>query len=56
MALALIIGAAGFADAATGGTFLLGRTNTDNATSVLTDTTGVPLALIRRAAEELTSP
>jgi hypothetical protein len=43
--LALIIGAAGFADAATGGTFLLGRTNTDNATSVLTDTTGVPLSL-----------
>ena len=43
--LALIIGAAGFADAATGGTFLLGRSNTDNATSVLTDTTGVPLSL-----------
>ncbi|HEY5018666.1 MAG TPA: hypothetical protein VII59_18005 [Streptosporangiaceae bacterium] len=43
--LALIIGAAGFADAATGGTFLLGRTNTDNATSVLTDTTGIPLSL-----------
>ena len=43
--LALIIGAAGFADAATGGSFLLGRSNTDNATSVLTDTTGVPLSL-----------
>ena len=43
--LALIIGAAGFADAATGGTFLLGRANTDNATTVLTDTTGVPLSL-----------
>ena len=43
--LALIIGAAGFADAATGGDFLLGRTNTDNATSVLTDSTGVPLSL-----------
>jgi hypothetical protein len=43
--LALIIGAAGFADAATGGNFLLGRTNTDNATSVLTDTTGIPLSL-----------
>jgi hypothetical protein len=42
---ALIIGAAGFADAATGGTFLLGRSNTDNATSVLTDSTGVPLSL-----------
>ena len=45
VALALIIGAAGFADAATGGTFLLGRTNTDDATSVLTDTRGVPLSL-----------
>ncbi len=43
--VALIIGAAGFADAATGGNFLLGRTNTDNATSVLTDSTGVPLSL-----------
>jgi hypothetical protein len=43
--VALIIGAAGFADAATGGNFLLGRTNTDNATSVLTNTTGVPLSL-----------
>jgi hypothetical protein len=43
--LALIIGAAGFADAATGGNFLLGRANTDNATSVLTDTTGTPLSL-----------
>jgi hypothetical protein len=45
VALALIIGAAGFADAATGGNFLLGRSNTDNATSVLTDSTGVPLSL-----------
>ena len=45
VALALIIGAAGFADAATGGDFLLGRSNTDNSTSVLTDTSGVPLSL-----------
>ncbi|HEX4090043.1 MAG TPA: hypothetical protein VHZ33_15130 [Trebonia sp.] len=44
--LALIIGAAGFADAATGGSFLLGRTNTENATSALKDTTGVPLSLV----------
>jgi hypothetical protein len=43
--LALIIGAAGFADAATGGNFLLGKTNSDNATSVLTDSSGVPLSL-----------
>lgn len=45
VALALIIGAAGFADAATGGTFLLGRTNAVDATSVLTDRTGTPLSL-----------
>ena len=43
--VALIIGAAGFADAATGGSFLLGRTNADNATTVLSDSTGIPLAL-----------
>jgi hypothetical protein len=43
--VALIIGAAGFADAATGGNFLLGKTNTDNATSILSDSTGIPLAL-----------
>jgi hypothetical protein len=43
--LALIVGAAGFADAATGGDFLLGRANTAKATSVLTDTTGIPLSL-----------
>jgi len=43
--VALIIAAAGFADAATGGNFLLGKTNTDNATSILSDSTGIPLAL-----------
>jgi hypothetical protein len=43
--VALIIGAAGFADAATGGSFLLGRTNADNATTILSDSTGIPLAL-----------
>jgi hypothetical protein len=43
--VALIIGAAGFADAATGGNFLVGKTNTDNATTILRDTTGIPLAL-----------
>ena len=45
MTVALIIAAAGFADAATGGKFLLGKTNTDNATSILSDSTGIPLAL-----------
>src|ERR1700722_19711621 len=45
VSVALVIGAAGFADAATGGNFLLGKTNTENATSVLTNTTGGPLSL-----------
>jgi len=43
--LALIIGAAGFADAATGGNFLLGKSNTESSTAVMTDTTGIPLSL-----------
>lgn len=45
VAIALIIGAAGFADAATGGSFLLGDTNTESSTAVMTDTTGIPLSL-----------
>ena len=44
-AVALVIGGAGVADAATGGSFHLGNTNTENSTSVLTDTTGIPLSL-----------
>src|ERR1700722_3097770 len=44
-AVALVIGGAGGADAATGGNFLLGNTNTETSTSVLTDTTGIPLSL-----------
>jgi hypothetical protein len=44
-AVALVIGGAGVADAATGGNFLLGNTNTETSTSVLTDTTGIPLSL-----------
>jgi hypothetical protein len=45
VAIALVIGAAGFADAATGGNFLLGDTNTESSTAVMTDTTGIPLSL-----------
>ena len=45
VAVALIIGAAGFADAATGGNFILGKANTETSTAVLKDTTGIPLAL-----------
>jgi hypothetical protein len=44
-AVALVIGATGVADAATGGSFLLGKTNIASSTSVLTDTAGIPLSL-----------
>jgi hypothetical protein len=44
-AVALVIGGVGAADAATGGNFLLGDTNVASSTSVLTDTTGIPLSL-----------
>jgi hypothetical protein len=43
--LALIIGAAGFADAATGGTFILGKANSENTTATLGDSKGTPLSL-----------
>jgi hypothetical protein len=45
VALSLIIGAAGFADAATGGTFILGRSNAEQATATLSDSKGTPLLL-----------
>ena len=45
VAVALIFAAAGLADAATGGNFLLGETNTETSTAVMTDTTGIPLSL-----------
>jgi hypothetical protein len=43
--LALIIGAAGIADAATGGSFILGKSNTENTTATLWDSKGTPLLL-----------
>lgn len=43
--LALIVGGAGLADAATGGTFILGKANGENATATLSDTKGTPLLL-----------
>jgi len=43
--LSLLIGGAGFADAATGGTFILGRANSETSTATLTNTKGIPLAL-----------
>ena len=43
--VSLLIGGAGFADAATGGTFLLGKANTETSTASLSDSKGTPLAL-----------
>jgi len=44
--LSLLFGGAGFADAATGGTFLLGKANHETAQSSLSDNRGTPLLLI----------
>jgi hypothetical protein len=43
--LALVLGGAGFADAATGGTFILGKANTERSTASLSDSKGTPLSL-----------
>jgi hypothetical protein len=51
-AVALVIGGAGVADAATGGNFILGGTNIASSTSVLTDTTGIPLSLNAVAGQQ----
>jgi len=42
---ALVFGGAGFADAANGGNFLLGKANTETATATLSNTKGIPLSL-----------
>lgn len=43
--LALLVGGAGFADAATGGTFILGKANTERSTASLSNSKGTPLSL-----------
>jgi hypothetical protein len=43
--VSLLIGGAGFADAATGGNFLLGKANKETSTASLADSRGTPLAL-----------
>jgi hypothetical protein len=43
--LALAVGGAGIADAATGGTFILGRANNETSTATLANTRGTPLSL-----------
>ena len=45
IAVSLLIGGAGFADAATGGMFILGKANSETTTASLTDSKGTPLAL-----------
>ena len=43
--VSLLIGGAGFADAATGGAFILGKANKETTTASLSDSRGTPLAL-----------
>ena len=43
--LVLVLGGAGFADAATGGTFILGKANHETTTASLSDSKGTPLSL-----------
>jgi hypothetical protein len=43
--IAIVIGGAGFASAATGGTFILGRSNNETSTARLFDSDGIPLSL-----------
>src|SRR5215472_7391049 len=43
--VSLLIGGAGFADAATGGNFILGKANQETSTASLSDAKGTPLAL-----------
>jgi hypothetical protein len=45
----LLVSGIGVADAATGGNFLLGKSNTANRTTVLTDRNGTPLSLRAKA-------
>jgi hypothetical protein len=45
VALALVVGGAGFADAATGGTFILGKANSESSTASLSNSKGTPLKL-----------
>lgn len=45
IAVSLLIGGAGFADAATGGTFILGKSNKETSTASLADSRGTPLSL-----------
>jgi hypothetical protein len=45
VALALVVGGAGFADAATGGTFILGKANNETSTASLSNSKGTPLKL-----------
>jgi hypothetical protein len=45
VAVSLLVGGAGFADAATGGNFILGKANKESATASLSDSKGTPLAL-----------
>lgn len=45
VALALLVGGAGIADAATGGNFILGKANSESSTASLSNSAGTPLSL-----------
>jgi hypothetical protein len=47
----VLVGSLGIASAATGGTFILGKTNFARTTTVLKDSTGVPLSLFAPAGK-----
>jgi hypothetical protein len=47
--LALAVGGAGIADAATGGAFILGRANSESSKATLSNSRGTPLALSAKA-------
>jgi hypothetical protein len=47
--LAVVVGGAGFADAATGGNFILGKANSETSTARLSNSKGTPLKLFASA-------
>lgn len=54
--LALAVGGAGIADAATGGAFILGRSNKETSAATLANSRGTPLALSAPARTRMAPP
>jgi hypothetical protein len=51
LTLAMVVGGAGIAGAATGGAFILGRANSEAAKATLSDSRGTPLSLAAPAGK-----